>query len=32
MAKLCAAHGIAYPRRQSWSRDEKTDMEQLELV
>jgi len=29
LARLCAAHGIAYPRRRSWNRDEKAQTEQL---
>jgi hypothetical protein len=31
LAGLCAKHGIAYPRRHSWSRDEKPETEQLAL-
>jgi len=31
LAQLCAAHGIAYPRRQSWSLEEKSGAEQLAL-
>ena len=29
MARLCAAHGIAYPRRHSWSVEGKSETEQL---
>jgi DNA repair photolyase len=29
MAELCVKHGIAYPRRRSWEREEKPEAEQL---
>ena len=29
MAELCAKHGIMYPRRRSWEREEKPEAEQL---